>query len=470
MVRRLGIILSSVWGRSWTPVVLPLVLSVLAACDSSSQEHSSNLTPNGSDIPSPGVSRGGATEPSQWVERDAVQPYHLHSPYASVLADCALVTHEQDSCLLSTLPFLVHQGPAPDIEQILDRVLVSHQWMGDRFAQLLAQMPDDILILFKPVTAIVIAADVRPSYYWAGSGTVYLDPLLLWLKPEEKQLFTVNFEHDHGVGGDDSLAFHTWWRYVAGNRPAYQETSLEQSGQRTLSDLLLPLAALLFHELAHANDFFPPQYRSQIQTDLTVAEAAYQQWGRRPSDHLWMQTPLKSEPLFRFAEILYSGQRAPTDSEKHVTAAEIAAEFDRDSASDDYAYISQYEDLAMLFEEAMMHYHFGLKRDIAYLEKPAEETGVHCDEYQVEWGSRHRIARKDIKLRAQQVTEALLPDTHWSPYFSTLSAPQPLVVGAGWCESAALTVQVLPRAASKSLVPWTLPHHSRHHRPTQRGL
>ena len=86
----------------------------------------------------------------------------------------------------------------PDIEDILNRTLVSHQWMK-RFEQYLRDsvVGQDMLNLLRGVTAVVISAEVRPSFYWAVTGAIYLDADN-WLTPVERD--TLNEAPDYRAG------------------------------------------------------------------------------------------------------------------------------------------------------------------------------------------------------------------------------------------------------------------------------
>ncbi|MGL5359059.1 MAG: hypothetical protein ACRDBI_04975, partial [Shewanella sp.] len=65
--------------------------------------------------------------------------YRPNSPYAAVLADCVYSNQLTNACSIKQLP-LIGQEPTADLDSILDRLLVSHDWMGDNFANFLRQM------------------------------------------------------------------------------------------------------------------------------------------------------------------------------------------------------------------------------------------------------------------------------------------------------------------------------------------
>ena len=86
----------------------------------------------------------------------------------------------------------------------------------------------------------------------------------------------------------------------------------------------------------------------------------------------------------------------------------MAAEFQLDVANDFYSYSSSREDLAMLFEEVMMYYSYGLDRDVAVTDLPANLE--FCSQLRVAWGQRNRVAQSNILPRATLILEAVLPE------------------------------------------------------------
>ena len=83
-----------------------------------------------------------------------------------------------------------HGGRPPpdtdiDTDAIMQRLVVSHDWMGQRFKEVLDILPAEILQLMSGVTAVVIDDDIRPSYYTNWTGAIYLDPANLWLTNDD---------------------------------------------------------------------------------------------------------------------------------------------------------------------------------------------------------------------------------------------------------------------------------------------
>ncbi len=361
---------------------------------------------------------------------DDTEPYIADSRYAHVLKRCVTAQQSSESCTLEVLPPIAMTHSAPDIDAIMERVIVSDRWMGHRFQQLLAILPDDIHQLLGAVTAVVIDGDIRPSYYLSMTGAIYLDPENLWLLASEKRV--VNQDPDYRRAFAEPLTYRSYWRYVRHGRNAYAFAT-GSDGSRTLADIELRMASLLFHELAHANDFFPPVTYDRVDRRLSYLRAASSVYDDRPSTYLTNFEGLASTDMFRVAGILYKGI-PPNENDRKVTAAQVGGFFAPDAASDDYAYSSQYEDLAMLFEEAMMKLHYGTDRDMAFV-VASRNPRPECDDDKIGWGIRNRLAAQQVTGRAEWAVQQMLPHRNYSDFFAELEPPELLRTGAGWCES-----------------------------------
>lgn len=364
------------------------------------------------------------------------------SPYASVLKRCTL--HPYQPCPLRDLPLLGQLHTNPDIEDIMDRVLVSDTWMATRMRQLLQKFPPQIRTLLKGVSAIIIDDDVRPSFYHSYTGAIYLDPRYLWLSLAEKQ--SICNESDYRSSFASQLQFRYFNRYVKDNGWAFASSSLDDNRERLFSQIIQPFARLLFHELAHANDFFPSNQhnylnnRMQQQADFTLFQALDELQSARVSEQLWQQSPLHSEDLLQLGQVMYAGETA-NSVQTAYTAAQVGALFATDNASDMYAYSTPFEDLAMLFEATMMKYIYGLDHDIAFI-VDSGQTPSSCDDYPVGWGVRNRIAEPAVAARAQWVAEQMLPQINWSSFFANLPNSQMMTPGLSWCNNLMLSTRL----------------------------
>ena len=93
---------------------------------------------------------------------DELRAYRPDGPWASVLPGCAIVDEPGDACPLDVLPFVRQVAGAPGVDDVLERTLVTHDWMGARFEALLRAAPEDLVRLFGATTSISIGRPARP--------------------------------------------------------------------------------------------------------------------------------------------------------------------------------------------------------------------------------------------------------------------------------------------------------------------
>jgi len=369
-----------------------------------------------------------------------VQAYKEGSRYASALVEC--VGHDEDyyvdaegyliedaACPLSTLPFIAQESPSPTVNAIMDRVVVSHVWMGVRFQQLLERLPQDALALFGSVTAIVIDSDIRPSHYWMVTGAIYIDPDHLWLTEEEFE--TISSEPDFREDFGDELAFVHFSRVLDGGDYA---AGFGWGEDRTIDNLELPFARLIYHELAHANDFMPPNQVAYAPRYLTPVDAILNvsQWA---SEKLDEQYPLMSQELFELADVLYyTGQ--PNSYQKGLSASYVGSLMENDGASHMYSYSWMFEDTAMLFQASMLKRFHNVEEQVAVL-TPLNGDSPYCDDYIVGWGARNRIAHYRVEPRARLAANAILEDfAGWEEFFSSgIGSFSGMATNVDWCLS-----------------------------------
>ncbi len=356
-------------------------------------------------------------------ESNILKIYRHGDEYEGAIKDCVGQSIVFQECSLSKLPLLKMVHPEPTKEDILRRVVVSDVWMGDNFAQMLDILPSDIKKLLGAVTAIVISKDIIPSYYDSSTGAIYLDPRYLWLN--EAQAKTILQKSDFRDGYGETLQFLEAWRYVKDDRPAIKFYSIEAPQTRTLEDLKFALARLLYHELAHANDFTAGS--ENLNREKPIGEVLDANRDNYLSNPLNDKYKLNDTVLFDLAKVLYQGER-PTSKLETLSASDVGEKFETQGANDLYGFNNQYEDFAMLFEESMMAYHYQIERDVAFVNKDRD--------YTVGWGVRKKIATPEVKERAKYVTTALLPkETDWSEFFQSELGDSTELKRVGWFES-----------------------------------
>ncbi len=357
--------------------------------------------------------------------RSRAKPYIQSAPHKDVLTRCTVTLREGQECSLTTLPLLGMETSDPTVDEIMARVVVSHAWMGERFRQVLEVLPVEIRLLTRALTAIVISYDIRPSFHTTQTGAIYLDPAGLWITQEEEA--SISDEPDYRSEFGKVLNFIMLWRYT---RDEQYVTFLPTDRDRTVDEIKYRMASLMFHELAHANDYFPREAMQSVNRNIPIWQAIAQQ--NRPSSNLAQQYPLRSSLMRGLAQVSFAGASA-TAIQTTYTAEDVAGEFPNDYANDYYNYTTNREDMAMLFEELMMLYSYAVDRDVAVTNYPDSEE---CADYIVAWGQRNRILEPATGQRALYVAGRLLPEllpTLEGFLASYDTGPTLMVNGKDWC-------------------------------------
>ena len=206
-----------------------------------------------------GGSDPGAEEPR--IIPVALARPHVPDAMSEEAIDCVLdATFEEGSCTLEQLPLIGDGSTPPTVEDIRSRMLVTHDWMGERLSELLAVMPPVMLGLFAPVTAVVVGSDVRPSAFKPQSAALYIDPALpLARRPRAG---------DGARPGRPARRASSGARADAAEQPPHRRREhrfdrvSQTEGEREIDDLLPAVTRLLAHELAHANDAIRRDRRS----------------------------------------------------------------------------------------------------------------------------------------------------------------------------------------------------------------
>jgi hypothetical protein len=271
--------------------------------------------------------------------------------------------------------------------------------MGANLQAVLGRLPDDVLPLLRSITAVVIASDIRPAHYDPDTGAIYLDPEFLWLSIAERDTVSTAPDPRSNFGLD--LQFQMPWRYVRANER--MTVFLNPDGSRDLSQIEEIMAYLLYHELAHAVDFMPPERMSALHGDLTVPAALQQQ--PRLSTAFQDALPLQSTLLMELAAVSFLGQDS-TAEQRALAPADLITEFENDGAVQYYAYTTQFEDFAVLFESAMMKWHYGYDKDTGITNRPASGG---FDAATVAWGTRGRLGELPVYQRIRGVAERIYP-------------------------------------------------------------
>ena len=359
--------------------------------------------------------------------------YRPTGPYASALVRCTYDSSLRDNalCPLSQLPFLaqdVAPGQIPTVEQVMNRVIVSHDWLGENFEQFLRthDTRGDFRRMLMSTTAIVLGAHVRPSFYYAGTGAIYLDADNFWLTPEQRD--TIDEAPDYRAGFGNSLSYYGLWRYAKDSRSYLAYFDPQRRVTRTQNDLLADAGWLMYHELIHALDFMPPGQYAGLNAGLSAWGNIAPRFSARQlvSDLVSAAHPLKSNEMKGLGQVKFQGATA-TATQNAYTADQVAAFFSADLATDEYAYSTSREDVAMSVEEMLMSRRLGVQRDVAMIPRVGEDLQVS----NVRWGQRGRVGDPRIKPRVRQAASLVVP---WldSAEVDALPAPVQMRVGESW--------------------------------------
>ncbi len=291
-------------------------------------------------------------------------------------------------------------------------------------------MPVETRKLFRSLTVIVIDSRIRPSYFNSTSAAIYLDPDILWIKATE--LASMDKSEDYRASYSEVFDFFYAQQYVDDNeQAAWYNYADDYPRDRPAAEVLYATSALLFHELAHVNDFYPYEIISSTPTGDEVPEDLL---AEEPSSALLdINFPLSSDQLYAYAGVVFHGEQASSEQLDFI-AEDIGALLQADVASDIYAYSHPAEDLAMLFEEFAMLFFLNMHREITIVNIP--EFEYDCLDLEIAWGQSARITNPQILERVLFVSTALMPDLadEFSSFAELLDGPTPIGAGQNWCD------------------------------------
>ena len=300
--------------------------------------------------------------------------------------------------------------------------------MGERFKQFLENydVHNDFKNLLRATTAIVISYDIRPSFYHPYTGAIYLDPSNVWVTPEERD--TINQAPDYRAAFGSDLQFEMPWRYTKDNDWASYSFPIKYRITRAPENILYNFSALLYHELAHANDFYPSTLWNNINMASSVVAVTNSEYNSNniQSDLLQNAHPLVGNKMWSLGDVRFRGDTASA-SEKALSPDDVAQLFKQEDAPQFYSYSSTREDFAILFDGFMMKTRFNVDRDVAVSNQTYDT---------IYWGQRGRIGEPNIKARVKFVTEKILPEfTQAAVLIDELAVPLSMNTNISWSES-----------------------------------
>jgi len=357
-----------------------------------------------------------------------ISPYNQSAPMAAGLKDCIYANYFASPCSLSKINLLGQDHIDPTVDQVMDRVITSHPWMAENFRKFLTEEDPhgDFKKLLRSVSAIVISYDIRPSYYWVATGAIHLDAEDLWLTPEQRDVIDVAPDYRSAFGKE--LNYLMPWRYVINDDYASSYYPKNVRLTRTVKDLVPDLGSLLYHELAHANDTFPSSTLSSV-TGTSVYNAFQLRKGNTIADKLTTAHPKSSTEMMALGQVNFRGATI-TDAQKAYTPDDVANFFSHDNAPTEYAYSSIQEDVATLFDAAMMSARYGIERDEAVIS--LKDTVDSSKSYIISWGQRGRVTDPVVMPRSKFVFDLIFPELDSDTFYGALPAVRSFTIGDDW--------------------------------------
>jgi hypothetical protein len=115
----------------------------------------------------------------------SVGPINPNTYLASAMQACVYAATPSRSCKVAKLPLLGMMKNKITVQDILDRTLVSHQFLATAFKEVLLRIPAESLQMFGAVNAVVISDKINPSFYYSMTGAIYLSGRYFWSNLDE---------------------------------------------------------------------------------------------------------------------------------------------------------------------------------------------------------------------------------------------------------------------------------------------
>jgi hypothetical protein len=330
-----------------------------------------------------------------------------------ILEECVYADKEENSCSFEKLSLIRMETSIPTIEDLMKRVLVSHEWMRKAFREVLVALNDkELLQYFGSVNAIVIDSKVNPAFYWAVPGAIYLDGSYFWRTKEEYYDIVQEEDYREHKGDEYNFIITTASKFQGERVISFERKT------RSIDEIKLGIVRLLYHELTHANDRFPSQIVNPTDLDFSllvksksVVENAKIVWrnGESGSQNN-IDTP-KSIVFKRLATVFYKDGKLKKGDDFYKTKS-LSGDFNLDTAIDFYSYSSRGEDTAVLFESFIMLHKYNVDKFIYFLDRDNFNMVDGEKHYNLMWGQKNRVAIPRIKFRAETLLKYLMADYH----------------------------------------------------------
>ena len=358
-----------------------------------------------------------------------------NGPYAELLNSCR--DADTDSlCTTAQLPLLGQNGNNITINDIMSRVVTTHDWMGPRFQQLLERLGPEALKLFGPIAVITLGGDSEDySFTNLWRGSLYIPTNILWLTEQEKAALYV----PENTGDDDTaevtpLPWLARYRWMKGDDWPYYGNDLDE---REYTNLEVQFASNLYYPLAYINGLIPPTTVAQALPTETPRDLFDNTLNDLPTQ-LYADESLTIDPSPVYAlEETYHDDIEPTVEQLAQTPAEVGGLFGNEGKMRLWAYSSREADFATLLQAGMLDYTSDVYVDVAFNNPGPDFTVRGCDDETIGWGVRNRIASPLVTPRVRFAMESVLGTSpELDNFFAGIGEETVIPAGLGWCEAA----------------------------------
>jgi len=411
--------------------LIALTTILLAACSSDSSDVS-KLPVVGTEI-----IRSEIPESQQRVISTADSFAYLpNGPYSTELLNRCRDAEGDALCTTAQLPILGQNGINNiTINDIMSRVVTTHDWMGPRFQQLLERLGPEALKLFGPIAVITLGGDWQ-NYSFANEwrGSLYLPTDILWLTAQEKTaLYVPEDTEDGNTTKVTPLPWLAYNRWIKGDVWPYYGVDLDE---REYDNLEVQFASSLYWSLAYINGLIPPTTVAQALPTETMRDLFENNLDDLPAK-LYADESLTTSfsPLSTLANT-YFEDLEPTAEQLAQTPAEVGGLFGNEGKLRLWAHSGSERDFASLLQAGMLDYTSDVYMDVAFVNPGPDFTVRGCDDKKVEWGIRNRIASPLVTPRVRFAMESVLgTSTKLDNFFAGIGEETVIPEGLGWCES-----------------------------------
>jgi hypothetical protein len=324
-------------------------------------------------------------------------PVIPESPYFNRIYKCAF-QKEGNGCTPEIVPLIGMMRAELDVDFILKNTIVSHAFLAKNFRDYLGSVKNKYLFtLFSSVSGIVITDEIDVSFYYSPTGMIYISAKYLWKSQEE--FSELKFIKDKRFSFNEKKKITTELDYVKDNKIAYIQASIKN---RTLDMLSPNLTRLLFHELSHANDYYPADQYDSLDKSKSYFELKKDRFESKKLVSQRISYP-ETQQVYEYA-IFYIESELISQESHNFSKQDFLLNFVSNIGIDLYSYVTNREHLAMMMESYFMLFTENFETcSYGYFKESSEKKD------ELFWFQKNRILQTNILKEARGVIDLMFP-------------------------------------------------------------